>query len=168
MSRFIWGVFSSMGASLRGEMNVRAVAKHRRADLSKNLAGDSNSASKISTMFHPRMSFLGNFLSLSNQLILMCVSLSNILPLFYHRNHRHLCSLPLLLFSLQICISHTYVCRPYCPLCLKGKCSLSFLFLNSCFSILAMADTEQRFPSHRAFFCLPRYPDLPCFSPSVF
>lgn len=57
-------------------------------------------------------------------------------------------------FSVEIYISHIYFCRTYYPLYLKRKCSLSFLPLNSRFSFLTMADTEQRFPSHRAFSLL--------------
>lgn len=56
--------------------------------------------------------------------------------------------------SVEIYISHIYFCRTYYPLYFKWKCSLSFLFLNRCFSFLTMADAEQRFPSHRAFFLL--------------
>lgn len=57
-------------------------------------------------------------------------------------------------FSVEIYISHIHFCRTYYPLYLKSNGSLSFLFLNSHFSFLTMADTEQRFPSHRAFFLL--------------
>jgi len=57
-------------------------------------------------------------------------------------------------FSVVIYISHIYFCRIYYAWYLKRKCSLSFLFLNSRFSFLTMADTEQRFPSHGAFFLL--------------
>lgn len=57
-------------------------------------------------------------------------------------------------FSVEIYISHIYFCRTCYPLYLKRKCSVSFLFVNSLFSFLTMADTEQRFPSHQAFFFL--------------